>query len=240
MEGERQASWMRDPRPRTIEGVEAPLSRSEVLRYLGYPADATPQRPVEELLERWMEEAVRCARPRATYRVLPVAALERRRVGLLTPGGITEFGGSVGRFLAGSRYVAAFIATSGSEIDRLAGDLGRSGKALEAMVVAAVGAERAEAVEHAVLEQLNERAEPDGFRTTLPYSPGYCGMLLTEQTGLFALFGDHTVGVTLSPECVMTPMRSVSGLIGLGPSSEIEDQGNACDRCEQVNCNMRR
>jgi len=240
MRGERQSSLMQDPRPRTIEGVEAPPCRSEVLRYLGYPADAVPQRPVEELLERWMEEAGRCARPRAIYRVLPVVTLERSRVCLRTPDGISEFRGSVGEFLAASRYVAAFIATSGPEIDRLADDLGRSGKFLEAMMVAAVGAERAEAAEYAVIEQLNEQAEPEDFMTTLPYSPGYCGMALTEQTGLFALFGDQTLGVTLSPACAMTPQRSVSGLIGLGPTSEIEDQGRACDRCKQANCNMRR
>ncbi|MAG58965.1 MAG: hypothetical protein CMJ83_21975 [Planctomycetes bacterium] len=231
---------MRDPRPRTIEDVETPLSRSEVRRYLGYPGDVAPQHQVDELLEHWMQEAVRCARPRAIYMVLPVATLDQHRVCLQTPAGIRELRGSVGKFLAGSRYVAAFIATAGSEIDRLAGDLGRSGKALEAMVVAAVGAERAEAAEYAVIEQLNERAEPGGLATTLPYSPGYCGMVLTEQTGLFALFGDDTVGVTLSSECVMTPLRSVSGLIGIGPSHEIEDQARPCDRCELVGCNMRR
>ncbi len=231
---------MRDPRPRTIEGVEAPVCRSEVLRYMGYPADATPQQQVDEMLDHWMAEAVRCARPRASYMVLPVVTLERNRIRLQTPDGIGEFRGTVGKYLAASRYVALFIATSGPEIDCLAGDLSRSGKYLEAMVVAAVGAERAEAAEHAVLERLKQCIGPDEFTATLPYSPGYCGMALTEQTRLFALFGDHTAGVMLSPECMMTPLRSVSGLIGLGPSSEIEDQGRPCDRCELATCNMRR
>ncbi len=240
MRDEQQSSWMRDSRPRTVEGVDESPSRSEVLRYLGYPADATPKRSVEEIGERWMAEAQRCARPRATFRVLPVAVLESNRVCLRTPQGISEFGGTIGKFLKASQYVAAFIATAGAEIDRLASELSHDGKTLEAMVVAAVGAERAEAIEHAVIEQLNAEAGPDGFTTTLPYSPGYCGMELTEQGELFALFGDDTVGVNLTPDSLMVPLRSVSGLVGIGPSIEMEEQGRACDRCEMPNCDMRR
>ena len=50
----------------------------------------------------------------------------------------------------------------------------------------------------------------------------------------------ENVGVQLSKSCLMHPLKSVSGLIGIGPADEIEDAGSPCDRCELYNCGMRR
>ena len=98
----------------------------------------------------------------------------------------------------------------------------------------------AEAAEAAVIQQLRELAGPQGLAPTLPYSPGYCGIALTEQTKLFSLFGGETVGVELTEDCMMRPLKSISGLIGLGPADEIGVHGSPCERCELYNCAMRR
>ncbi len=74
----------------------------------------------------------------------------------------------------------------------------------------------------------------------MPYSPGYCGMPLTEQTKLFGLFDPENVGVRLSSDCLMRPLKSVSGLIGLGPAEDVKEFGSPCDRCELRGCAMRR
>jgi cobalamin-dependent methionine synthase I len=136
--------------------------------------------------------------------------------------------------------MAAFIATAGPDVERLASELMRQGDELAAMIVNAVGAERAEAAEAMVIEQLREQAQKHGFAPTLPYSPGYCGMALAEQHTLFSLFGDFDVGVTLTGSCLMRPLKSVSGLIGLGPAERVLAFGSPCDRCELYNCAMRR
>jgi cobalamin-dependent methionine synthase I len=136
--------------------------------------------------------------------------------------------------------VAAFIATAGPDVELLASELMRRGDPLAAMIVNAVGAERAEAAETTVIEQLCEQAQKYAFAPTLPYSPGYCGMALAEQRTLFRLFGDFDVGVTLTDRCLMQPLKSVSGLIGLGPTDRVREFGSPCDRCELYSCAMRR
>ena len=108
------------------------------------------------------------------------------------------------------------------------------------MVVNAVGAERAEAAETAVLQLLRSQIEPQGFTTTLAYSPGYCGMALLEQKKLFGLFGDQTAGVSLTEACLMRPLKSISGLIGIAPTAKVAAHGSPCDRCELYSCAMRR
>jgi hypothetical protein len=226
--------------PQVIDQVDAVVDEGEVLRYLGYPAGMAPNPRLRDILDHWIVEANRQATPRAAYVVLSIAEIGARLLRLQTAADVVEFKGAIGEFLGPSRFVAAFIATAGPGVERLATELMGQRDELAAMIVNAVGAERAEAAEMAVIQQLREQSQPEGLAPTLPYSPGYCGMSLTEQNNLFALFGDETAGVTLTGDCLMRPLKSVSGLIGLGPSDEIGTHGSPCDRCELHNCAMRR
>jgi hypothetical protein len=223
-----------------IDDVSVPVDLGEVLRYLGYPAGVEPNRRLQAVLDEWVPEASRRAKPRAVYRVFPIAQLRPRSLRLQTSSGEVEFHGAVGEFLGPSECVALFIATAGPDVERLASELMQQGDSLESMIVNAVGAERAEAAEAIVIEQLRDAAQKYAFSPTLPYSPGYCGMAVTEQRALFSLFGNDDVGVTLSDSCLMRPLKSISGLIGLGPAELTEAIGSPCDRCELYNCGMRR
>jgi hypothetical protein len=227
--------------PRRVEHVPAPLDMSEVLRYLGYPAGAQPAARLCSLVDEWSREACLRAMPRATYLVLPIEQLRPRSLRVRTPTGeVVEFIGAIGEFLGAAKYVTAFIATAGPDVERLASELMQRGDPLAAMIVNAVGAERAEAAEAEVIEQLQPIAASCGLAPTLPYSPGYCGMTLTEQRKLFQLFQGCDVGVMLTDSCLMRPIKSVSGLIGWGAADRILSQGCPCDRCELYSCAMRR
>ena len=227
-------------RYRVFDRIDPAVDRNEVLRYLGYPAGKAPDDRLRGIIHHWIEEAGRIATPRAVYVILPVAEIDKRSLDLRTDKGVVPFKGAIGEFLGPSRMVAAFIATAGPEVERLANQLQRHHEDLAAVVVNAVGAERAEAAEAAVIQRLREQGQPDDFAPTLPYSPGYCGMALVEQRKLFGLFEGKTVGVTLTEDCLMRPLKSISGLIGLAPTNEIQAHGSPCDRCELYSCAMRR
>lgn len=226
--------------PQRIDEVTVPVDRGEVLRYLGYPAGRAPSERIHGLLDAWIPEAMRCAAPRADYLILPVREKDGRRLRLQAADELVEFRGAIGEFLGVAEWIVVFVATAGSQITARAAELVAAGEDVPGMIVNAVGSERAEAAETAVIEQVRARAAPHGFLPTLPYSPGYCGMALTEQRTLFSLFGGTAAGVSLSLHCLMQPIKSVSGLIGLGPAAAVQADGSPCDRCELRNCNMRR
>ncbi len=223
-----------------VERVDTPIDRNEVLRYLGYPADVSPDDRLDGMLAEWTARCAERARPRAVYRVLHIAGLEKRSLRLTTPTGIVEFEGAIGEYLDVSREMAALIATAGPELESLATELLGQGRHLEALIVSSVAAERAEAAAAVVIERLREDGSARGLSPTLPYSPGYCGMALTEQTKLFSLFGEETAGVELTAECLMKPLKSVSALVGLGPEGEVEQNLTPCERCDRQQCAMRR
>ncbi len=226
--------------PHVIEGIDVPVDQSEVARYMGYPASAAPNSHLAEILNEWIPIAAERSVPRAVYAAFPIVSIDKRSLSLRTPNGTTDFHGAIGEFLGGSERIVAFVASAGKELQALADELSAAGKSLEAFIVNAVGAERAEAAEQVIIDRLKDESDATGLVPTLPYAPGYCGMELTQQRPLFAMFGDQPAGVTLTEDCLMYPLKSVSGLIGLAPPELVEVYRSPCDRCERRTCDMRR
>lgn len=229
-----------DGSPRHTGQATAAVDRNEVFRYLGYPADVRPQGSLAEQVDSAMAKAAHWSRPQAVYAVFAVEAIDRRSLRLRARRGVIEFHGAIGEFLGPVEAVAAFIATAGRELERRASEALQGGDHLAGLVYNAVGSERAETAAAVVLAELRQQVDHAGLAPTLPYSPGYCGMALSEQLKLFELFGGETAGVTLSPSLLMQPIKSISGLIGIGRAAEVRQHGSPCDRCELWTCQMRR
>jgi len=210
--------------------------RAEVLRYLGYPEGAPATRRVEARLEEALAHCRGRLRPRAMYAVYPVARLTPRR---LTLDGGAAFTGPVGRFFAGARRVAVFLTTAGQEIVDLAEAAARSRSTLASLVFDAIGSHLADAAVGALAADLRRRLRPDEA-LSLPFSPGYCGISLRQQRTLFRLLDASRLGVELLPALIMQPLKSVSGLIGIGPRAQVQAAGNPCDHCGKMDCRMRR
>lgn len=227
-------------RPQLIDSVTEPVDEEEVLRYLGYPAGRMPNLRIREMLSHWIVEAEQHSAGQAAFVILPVLEKGSNSLRVQSACGEVEFKGAIGQFLGVSELLIVFVATAGPKIEALASELMTAGEELPAMIVNAVGAERAEAAESAVIRRVQDQLRPIDYATTLPYSPGYCGMALTEQQKLFRVFEGMTAGVTLTESCLMQPIKSVSGLVGLAPASVVESDSSPCDRCELRNCNMRR
>jgi hypothetical protein len=72
------------------------------------------------------------------------------------------------------------------------------------------------------------------LQTTNSYSPGYCGWHVREQKQLFSLLPDNPCGIKLNNSRLMHPVKSVSGIIGLGIG--IEQTPYACEICGLKGC----
>ena len=75
----------------------------------------------------------------------------------------------------------------------------------------------------------------------LRYSPGYCGWNVSGQRALFRALLPEQIGIALNASCLMTPLKSVSGVIIGGPA-EIHSFANDypfCMRCREWTCRER-
>jgi len=220
----------------TLDRLEIEPDPDEVLRYLGYPAGAEVTSGVRQRLQRAVDDARAQARPRGTYALYPIVHQDRHSLTLA--GGVT-FTGAIGEYLSGAGRAAVFVATAGPEVVSLAQEALRSRDTLRGLICDAIGSQLAEAVVERIVDDLRGRAGP-GESLTLRYSPGYCGISLRQQQTLFRLVEAGRIGVELLPTLIMKPVKSVSGLVGIGPKSAVAEYGNPCDRCPLLDCRMRR
>jgi hypothetical protein len=220
----------------TLDPLEIAPDPAEVLRYLGYPSGAAVNSGVTERVLRAIEDSRARVRPRGVYSLYSIVHQDRRS---LTLAGGVAFTGSIGEYLGGAQRAAVFVATAGPEVLSMAEETLRRRDALGGLIYNAIGSQLAEAVVERIVDDLRKRAGPHES-LTLRYSPGYCGISLAQQQTLFGLVDAGRIGVELLPTLIMKPVKSVSGLLGIGPKNAIAEYGNPCDRCPLLDCRMRR
>lgn len=219
--------------------VPVPLSlepdRAELLRYLGYRPTQRPMRPLPQATEDLLAEGRSQLSPRGVFAIYGVGAQTART---LTLADVT-ISGAIGQFLRGVTRVAVFVVTAGDEVSSMARTAARAGDTLGAWALDALGSWAAEAAADALMKRIASLLEPREV-LTLRYSPGYCGMDLAEQSALFRLVRAESIGVALSPLQLMTPLKSVSGLVGIGPEETVGRRRSSCSSCRDLRCPIRR
>jgi cytochrome c551/c552 len=209
----------------------------EVRRHLGYPAQAVPPARIADRIEAVTVAAAAALRPRGAFAIHAVTGQTPHRLHLA---GAT-IRGDVARFVGTVDRVAIVVATVGPDLSKLADRYAAEGDTLGAWIADADGSWAAEAAADEVAERVRAHAGP-GETVTLRYSPGYCGMAMTQQAVLFGLVDAAAAGVTLLPSMLMQPLKSVSGIVGIGYAAgpDAVASTSPCDACGRVNCPMRR
>ena len=209
----------------------------EVRRHLGYPAHAVPKGRIAARMKVVAEAAAEVLQPRGVYAVYAVNTRTPRRIEV----GAATIRGDVVRFVGAVDRIAVVVATAGAGISELSERYGRDGDSLAAWIADAIGSWAAEAAADAVTDRVSAYAGP-GEAVTLRYSPGYCGMEISQQRVLFGLVDAEAAGITLLPSMLMQPLKSVSGIVGLGPMAGpgAVVPASPCDTCGRIDCHMRR
>jgi hypothetical protein len=75
----------------------------------------------------------------------------------------------------------------------------------------------------------------------LAYSPGYCGWHVTGQRKLFKYLRPEEIGITLNASCLMQPLKSVSGVLVVGPGHvhKFQPTYSFCETCREKQCRER-
>jgi hypothetical protein len=209
----------------------------QVRRLLGLREDRDNHRRWFDVLDELRAALPRILRPRAIYRIDPVRCLEPRRLELASG---AVFTGAVGQFLAHSTHVATFITTIGSAAERASRRWLRGNHVLDGTVADALASEYAEAVAQRCHDEIRVWARPQGLDVTPRYSPGYCGLNVRQQSVVFAALPARVINIRLTPSSLMVPIKSVSGLIGIGPEDKVSPEGYPCSYCDHPHCRQRR
>lgn len=133
-----------------------------------------------------------------------------------------------------STHLATFIGTCGEKIEHLSKQMMSEGHTLESLIVDLVASELAEGVADFIHKKIEQDVAASDLKITNRFSPGYCNWPVSDQQKLFSLLKDNNCGVILTPSSLMIPIKSVSGIIGIGP--DVKFRGYACAKCDDAQC----
>ena len=198
-----------------------PADLYEQMGYHGVLPDEATQRETEAVVRdvrQWL-------RPRFCYFV-------KRQLPAFDMGNI------ILRQLRGSEAYAFFICTSGVAFQEFQQRLMDEGDMVRVFIADALGSVIAEKCADLMEQSLQESIDKLGWHHTNRFSPGYCGWHVSQQQQLFPLFEGRTCGVRLTDSSLMLPIKSVSGIIGVGP--DVRHLDYTCGLCNFEKCYKRK
>jgi hypothetical protein len=226
------------PLPVVLQDLPVRIDCDEVLRFQGYTTRADV--PTAEVLALFGEAVAlgeRLMAPRFVYRSIPV---EAQAADLIEAGGEQLHIPEIHRFWGRLAAVVAGICTVGDAIERRVSALFDAREFPLALMLDSVGSAAVESLAEYANDLLCQVALPEALRVTNRISPGYAGWDTAEQVALFRLCSGRPIGVTLNDACFMTPVKTISFLVGLGPEARVDHYFTQCRRCWMPDCAYRR
>ena len=137
-----------------------------------------------------------------------------------------------------SDSMVIFLCTAGEEIGLRSRKAMQEKDMLRGYIYDVIGSEIVEATADLMQNNLEKCVESAGKKITNRYSPGYCGWDVAEQHKLFELMPDNFCGIRLTSSSLMDPVKSISGIIGIG--ANVRSNPYTCRMCDMKDCIYRK
>lgn len=206
----------------------ATARRNEVLRYAGYRGQVLSTQ-MQRTVDRVIAQTERLVRPRLVYRMFTLERSEKDYY--LKEAQFPLKGEKINIHLDGCSKAILMAATLGEEMDRKI----RTSQVLspsEAILYDSCASEMIERVCNLGEERIALLEHLDKSRFTTRFSPGYGDFPLNEQKALLKILDtSRRIGLFVSTGDVLTPMKSVTAIIGIGCKNQ--QKRLSCVVCEK-------
>lgn len=212
---------------------ELGIDRAILERDLGYRKGPTPE-IVCQLIDELLPEVPLRLTIQCGFRILSPDLVSLTKESVLCGDIQISTGPIVANQLKKSKTVALFVSTAGPHLEQWSQHLMADGDMMKGYLVDAVGSEVADRAAEWLEKRIAEHVSPDGWAMTNRYSPGYCDWPVADQQKLFSLLPPRFCGISLTPSSLMIPIKSLSGIIGLGP--DVQRGAYQCSICDLKDC----
>lgn len=200
--------------------------------YMSMGQGYVPDNDMIDSLEKLKSEISEIIRPKCLFSFYKANPARKNHINV----GNKEFhtGAVITQYLIEAEYYAVMVATAGREFQKLQCEIKASGDIYKEFLLDSIGSAIAEAVASWACLKIEEMVAGQGWGVSFPYSPGYCGWHVSQQQVLFSLLPDTPCGISLSDSSLMSPIKSVSAVIAVGPNTRKQKYG--CELCNKPDC----
>ena len=209
-------------------------NKQQVLATMGMENCSLVPPEVEDLFQQGIEEFKSLSSPKGFYK--PISKKELKDI--YEGKGQNETETPIKLIYKRSDHLALFICTLGEKVSSRIDILMKEKDYPLGYMLDRIASESAElAVEKA--EQ--HFADFTNSVKALLYSPGYCGWHITAQEKIFKFLKPETIGITINESSLMSPVKSVSGILMAGSKSihNFKNNYSFCKSCQNFACRER-
>ena len=217
----------------TFSFEELQIQPGEVEELMGFEPGKSPD-PFPELIKEGLNEAPSLCAIKGGFIIFEQVEVDREKKTIRIKNQYFNPGKIIVSRLKNVTSAALFACTAGQKISIFTKRQTESGNELLAYVLDVIGSQIADKTVEKIQKQIAALVHESGMGITDPFSPGYCNWSVAEQQKLFSLLPAGFCGIQLSPSSLMHPIKSVSGITGIG--TNCKQRGYQCEWCKDKDC----
>jgi len=213
-------------------------SKADVLKSQGMPEDE----PVSEAINSIYESTIQLFSKIADGRFIIVGLPPEKFSDIFVGEGKNASDAIIGEIHPKAEYMALYALTLGVEVSDEITRLFEEGDFPAAAMLDSVASTAAHNgsifVERWYKESISLDDRNSHNKVALTYSPGYCGWHISGQGKLFGFLHPEKIGITLNNSYLMTPLKSISGVLIYGKKDIhiFRIDHSFCGECKNISC----
>jgi hypothetical protein len=216
---------------------ELSIDTLQIHAVLGFPESPLPE-PFNLYLDEAFDFASHLTEIRAIYAIEDQIKLDPSHGSLSAGRKLFQIGKTLCKELRGVEKILFFVCTAGKSISEKSSSLLKGEDPARGYIYDQVGSFIADGAAEKMQCIVRDEMMLHGEKITNRYSPGYCQWDVADQHLLFSIFPDAPCGVKLTQSALMQPIKSVSGLIGIGEN--VSYRNYPCELCQMKDCFYKR
>lgn len=209
------------------------ISPEDVEEIMGFEKGEIPE-PFPELIKTGLTQAPNFTEIKGGYKIFEPVNIDHEHHTIKIENQFFSPAKVVTTQLKRATAAALFVCTSGAKISTHSHQIAAEGDTLLSYVFDVIGSITVDKAVDKMEKELKKEMTATGLNISDRFSPGYCEWSVADQQKLFALLPTNFCGITLTPTSLMHPIKSVSGIFGIG--QHVKQLGYQCNWCNDTNC----
>lgn len=219
-----------------VDIKELDIDMNEIVLMLGYSKKNIPAYFLE-IINDILNTLPQYCDIKAGYKICTLRQSDSDRYKLIIDDIIFNTHSIVTSQMKDSDAAIIFLCTIGDGLEKWSKQKMNEGDPFLAFLIDTIASVVVESAANYIHDYVKVEMEKMSLKITNRYSPGYCKWAVSEQQLLFSLLPKGFCGVQLSDSSLMLPIKSISGVIGVGKNVMYNDY--LCDVCGVKDCTIR-
>ena len=212
---------------------ELEITEADVTELMGFEPGFVPE-PFPQIIQLALEKAKEICRPTGGFSIFSNCGVNTTDKTISIENQQFHPDKIIVTQLKPAQQIAIFVCTAGNAITDLANEMMADDDVMQGYALDTIGSVVADRIALKIQQELENDSFQKGLKISDRFSPGYCDWDVAEQHKLFSLLPCGFCGVTLSASALMWPVKSVSGIIGIGKN--LSQKGYQCHWCTDKDC----